>query len=175
MNHLFDSCAKQWWVSFFKVFNSGRPCRKTALNFSEVQIGAMKGSWKSVAEIFLLQIALGSATLSPHRSRCLRIGNFSPPIKSKNFFSSLPLSNCIHDPPNIFNQYSEYLFMDVPESPLILYLVIWYVFTTNNLLRFRLWDSSVTRLKYRFFWLLLIFILPTNLSYRDTFTIGKWS
>ena len=63
--------------------------------------------------------------------------------------------------------------MDVPESPLILYLVIWYVFTTNNLLRFRLWDSSVTRLKYRFFGLLLIFILPTNLSYSDTFTNGK--
>lgn len=41
--------------------------------------------------------------------------------------------------------------MVVPESPLILYLVIWYGFTTNNLLRFRLWDSSVTRLKYRFF------------------------
>lgn len=63
--------------------------------------------------------------------------------------------------------------MDVPESPLILYLVIWYVFTTNNLLKFRLWDSSVTRLKYRFFWLFLIFNLPTNLSYRDTFTNGK--
>ena len=115
----------------------------------------MMGSWKSVAEIFLLQVALGSATLSPHRSRCLRTGNFSPPIKSKNlffFFSSLPLSNCIpYDPPNIFNQYRKYLFTDVPESPLILYLVVWYVFTTNNLLRFRLWDSSVTRLKYRFF------------------------
>ena len=63
--------------------------------------------------------------------------------------------------------------MEVPESPLILYLVIWYVFTTNNLLRFRLWDSSVTRLKYRFFWLFLKFNLPTNLSYRDTFTNGK--
>lgn len=64
--------------------------------------------------------------------------------------------------------------MDVPESPLNLYLVIWYVFTTNNLLRFRLWDSSVTRLKYRFFfWLLLIFVLPTILSFRDTFTNGK--
>ena len=64
--------------------------------------------------------------------------------------------------------------MDVPESPLILYLVVCYVFTTNNLLRFRLWDSSVTRLKYRFFLLLfLIFILATNLSYRDTFTNGK--
>ena len=86
MNHLYDSCAKQWWVSCFKVFNSGRLCRKTAFNFSVVQIGAMKGSWKSVAEIFLLQVALGSATLSPHRSRCLRTGNFSPPIKSKNLF-----------------------------------------------------------------------------------------
>ena len=64
--------------------------------------------------------------------------------------------------------------MDVPESPLILYLVIWYVFTANNLLRFRLWDSLVPRLKYRFFFLLLlIFTLPTNLSYRDTFTNGK--
>ena len=64
--------------------------------------------------------------------------------------------------------------MDVPESPLILYLVIWYVFSSNNLLRFRLWDSSVTLLKYRFFfWLLLIFVLLTNLSYRDTFTNGK--
>ena len=98
MNYLFDSCAKQWRGSYFKVFSSGRLCRKTALNFSEVQIGAMKGSWKSVAEIFLLQVALGSATLSPHRSRCLRIGNFSPPIKSKSlffFFSSLRLSNSI--------------------------------------------------------------------------------
>ena len=98
MNHLFDSCAKQWWVSFFKVFNCGRLCRKTAFNFSVVQVSALMGSWKSVAEIFLLQVALGSATLFPHRSRCLRTGNFSPPIKSKNlffFFSSLPLSNCI--------------------------------------------------------------------------------
>lgn len=52
--------------------------------------------------------------------------------------------------------------MDVPESPLNLYLVIWYVFTTNNLLRFRLWDSSVTRLKYRFFFLVVANICPAN-------------
>lgn len=51
--------------------------------------------------------------------------------------------------------------MDVSESPLILYLVIWYVFTTNNLLRFLLWDSSVTRLKYRFL-LVVANIYPAN-------------
>lgn len=54
--------------------------------------------------------------------------------------------------------------MDVSESPLILYLVIWYVFTTNNLLRFRLWDSSVTRLKYRFF-SVVANIYPANKFY----------
>lgn len=123
----------------------------------------MKGSWKSVAEIFLLQVALGSATFSPHRSRCLRTGNFSPPIQSKNitfllFFLTFKQHYTYMISQIFLINIGNTFFMDVTESPLILYLVIRYVFTANNLLRFRLWYSSVTRLKYRFFYCYYIYL-----------------
>ena len=43
----------------------------------------MKRMWESAAEIFVLQVALASATFFPNRERCLKVGNFLPPIKSK--------------------------------------------------------------------------------------------